>query len=230
MATWSLTKAEIQRQIETLIRRLTGKTTLTSLEVKTVEDSINEAIIDVSTERSVKVPQYLTTDTTATMTADQNYTDLSTGVVSVVDGSVRIAAEDRLLTRIDYEDFIGIDPGEDVTGLPSYYSTFHTGTTLRMLWRCTPDSAYVAGLSVVTIPDEDSISSIPQWMHPLVRSLANALSLEYLGLPSAVYRAQYEERLKNMRQLQKGFTGPEHLRRRNARPSGYVASELRRPT
>lgn len=230
MATWSLSKAGILRQIEMLVRRMTGQSVLTSIESTTISNAFNEAIVDISSERSITGSPFLRTDTTVTTTASQNYTDMSAGIVTVVHDTVRIAAEDQMLERIELSDFYALDPGEDATGLPSFYTIDYSGTAMRILWRVTPDAAYTVGMNVITIPDEDSISSFPGWMHGMLRALATALSLENLGLNSVIHRTQYEEKLRNARELQRGYTGPVHIAMRAPAASPYRASELRRPT
>jgi hypothetical protein len=234
MAVWSRTRNELQRHIETTVRNLRGNIGLITAEDRfTIFGAINEAVIDFSLERSIDVPKTVMSDTTATTVADQAYVDLGSSVIHVVEGSVRIVAEDHILTYFPggITDFYAFDPGEDIASTyPTYYALDTDGSgTMRMLLRCTPDAAYTINLKVESIPDEVGTSlpsTLPGWYHGMLRSLATAIALENLGLDGSVHRGRFEERLKNIREKQRGRTGPAHvqLRERYARP---IAPELR---
>jgi len=230
MALWTRTKNDLQRHIETALRALRGNTAIITAEDRfTIFGAINEAIIDLSLERGIDAPKPIISDTAATTVAGQNYVDLSASVTQVIDGTVRIAAEDQILSPMDLTEFYAYDPGEDASSsaCPAFYAIDTNGSgAIRLRLRDIPDTAYTIDMKVETMPDEDSISTFPGWYHGLLRSLATAIALENLGLPGAAYQMRYEERLKNIREKQRGRSGPVHLpiRESIARPA---APELR---
>lgn len=216
MAKYSLTISELRERIKVIVRRLTDGLTLTRQQVVTIDDSINEAIIDLSTERATDI-KVVTSDTTVTATANQNYVDLATGVMGVTNGTVRIISERVFLQRIDLDQFYALDIEETSTGVPSVYAIDSSGTAdvIRMRLRDIPDSAYTINMTVSTIPDEDSISTITSYVHGMLSSLATSLALENLGFPAegVAYQRRYEERLKNFVSQQRGDSGPIHIRK-----------------
>lgn len=230
MAVWTLTKSELQRSIETKVRALRGRASVTAEERFVIFGAINEAIIDLSIERGLDAPKVITTDTTVATVASQNYVDLDSSVIQVVDGTVRIISEQIILRYFKgaISDFYRFDPGEDFSStFPSYYAMDTDGSgTMRMLLRSTPDAIYTISLKVESLPDEDSISTFPGWYHPALRSLSTAIALENVGLDGRADQGRYQERLKNIREKMRGRSGPFHIpmRQRVVRP---VAAELR---
>jgi hypothetical protein len=229
MAVWDRTKAELQRHIETSVRSARGNVAIITAEDRfSIFGAINEAIIDMSLERGIDIPKPILSDTSVDTVANQNYVDLAAGVIQVMDGTVRIEAEDQILSPMSISAFYAIDPGEDVTAsFPTRYAIDTNGSgNMRLLLRDTPDSVKTIDFKAQTMPDEDSISSFPGWYHGMLRSLATSIALESLGLPVGTHQQRYNERLKNIREKQRGRDGPEHLqlRERTARP---VAPELR---
>jgi hypothetical protein len=229
MAVWSRTKAELQEQIESTVRGARrGVAIITVQDRRAIWASINEALVDISLERGIDVPKAIMSDTTVDTVADQAYVDLGAAVINVVDGTVRIIAEDCILTPMSISEFYAIDPGEDTTAsFPTRYAidTDGSGTT-RLLLRDTPDSVKTINLKVESMPDEDSVSSLPGWYHGMLRSLATAITLEALNLPVGNHQARYNERLKNIRDKQRGRTGPQHIQVQR-RPKRRVHPELR---
>lgn len=218
MAKYSLTISELRERIKVIVRRLSGSLTLTRQQVITINDSMNEAIIDMSTERATDI-KVVTSDVTVTTTANQNYVDLASGVIGVTNGTVRIIAERVILSRIDLDQFYGIDVQEDSTGVPSVYAIDSSGTAdvIRMRLRDIPNTAYTINMTVSTIPDDDSISTMSSYMHGMLASLSTSIALESLGFPieAAPYQRRYEERLKNFVSQQRGDGGPVHIRKQN---------------
>ena len=216
MAKYSLTISELRERIKVIVRRLASPLTLNRQQIITINDSINEAIIDLSTERATDI-KVITTDTTVTTTANQNYVDLATGVIGVLNGTVRIISERVILARIDLDQFYALDVEETATGTPTVYAIDSSGTAdvIRMRLRDIPDSAFTINMTVSTIPDEDSISTISSYVHPMLASLATSIALESLGYPieAQAYQARYNERLKNFVSQQRGDSGPIHIRR-----------------
>ena len=194
----------------------------------TIFAAINEALIDISLERGIDVPKTVMSDTTVVTVANQAYVDLSDTVVNVVDGTVRIISEDTILTPMDITEFYALDPGENITSsYPTRYAIDTDGSgTMRLLLRDTPDAVYTINLKVESMPDEDAISDLPGWYHGMLRSLATSIALEALSLPVGSHQARYNERLKNIREKQRGRSGPTHVKLAGKR-TRYVAPELR---
>lgn len=224
MAKYSLTISELTERIKVIVRRLSGTTILTRQQIITIGDAINEAIIDLSTERATDI-KVVTSDVTVTTTANQNYIDLASGVIGVSNGTVRIIAERVILTRIDLDQFYALDVEETATGVPSVYAIDSSGTAdiIRMRLRNIPDSAYVINMTVSTIPDEDSISTISSFVHGMLASLSTSIALESLGFPieAIPYQNRYDERLKNFVSQQRGDSGPVHIRRQSQRTNTF---------
>ena len=218
MAKYSLTISELRERIKVIVRRLSGATILSRQQIIAIGDAINEAIIDLSTERATDI-KVITTDTTVTTTANQNYVDLASGVIGVSSGTVRIISERVILTRIDLDQFYALDVEESATGVPTVYVIDSSGTAdiIRMRLRDIPDSAYTINMTVSTIPDEDSISTITSYVHGMLASLSMSIALESLGFPieAIPYQNRYNERLKNYVSQQRGDSGPIHIRRQS---------------
>ncbi len=192
MAKYSLTISELKERIKVIVRRLSGATILTRQQIIAIGDAINEAIIDLSTERATDI-KVITTDTTVTTTANQNYVDLASGVIGVSSGTVRIIAERVILSRIDLDQFYALDVEETATGVPTVYAIDSSGTAdvIRMRLRDIPDSVYTINMTVSTIPDEDSISTISSYVHGMLASLSASIALESLGFPIEAIRGRF---------------------------------------
>lgn len=218
MAKYSLTISELRERIKVIVRRLSGVTILSRQQIIAIGDAINEAIIDLSTERATDI-KVITTDTTVTTTASQNYVDLASGVIGVSSGTVRIISERVILSRIDLDQFYALDVEETATGVPTVYAIDSSGTAdvIRMRLRDIPNSAYTINMTVSTIPDEDSISTISSYVHGMLASLSTSIALESLGFPieAAPYQRRYDERLKNFVSQQRGDSGPVHIKRQS---------------
>ncbi len=229
MSVWSRSKAELQRSIETTVRSARkGVAIITADDRFSVFGAINEALIDISLERGIDVPKPILSNTTVDTVANQNYVDLGDGVIQVMDGTVRIMAEDQMLSPMSIAAFYGVDPGEDVTAsFPTRYAIDTNGSgVMRLLLRDTPDSVKTIAFKAQTMPDEDDVGALPGWYHGMLRSLATSIALESLGLPVGTHQQRYGERLKNIREVQRGRDGPQHLQLRQGGMRS-VASELR---
>jgi hypothetical protein len=215
--------------IETSVRSARkGVAVVTGAEQFAIFGAINEALIDIGLEPGIDVPKAIMSDTTAATTADTNYVDLDAAIVNVVDGTVRIVAEDTILERISLAEFYAIDPGEDTASTyPTAYALDTDGAgAIRLRLRTIPDAAYTINMNVETLPDEDTVGDLPDWYHPALRSLATALSLEILSLDPRFHQARYDKRIAAIRDKNRGFSGPMHLPLRT-RAVRQVASELR---
>jgi hypothetical protein len=187
-----------------------------------IRGAINEAMIDFTIDRGIDSPKTAMIDTTATTVANQNYVDLATNVTNVVDGTVRIVAEDQILTFFagDLTDFYAVDPGEDFSGpWPTSYAidTDESGA-IRLRLRPTPSRADTINFKAETMVDEDDISDFPGWYHGALRTLATAMSLEALGMDGRVMQARYNDKYKNIREQQRGRSGPQHVQLRQRLP------------
>lgn len=216
MAIWSLTKGELQRAIETTVRNVRGdKAGVTANDRFVIFTSINEALVDISLERGMNAPTPITSDTTAATVANQNYVDLADAVINVVDGTVRIVAEDVILTRFNgaIKDFYAYDPGEDFSGThPTLYCLDQDGSGgFRMRLRPTPGAVYTIAMKVETMPEEDIVGDFPGWYHGALRSKATSIALEALGLPVGSHEQRYEKRIRNIDDKMRGFDGPVHM-------------------
>jgi hypothetical protein len=193
---------------------------MTSNDRFVIRNCINEALIDFTMERSIDEPKHSMINAVVATVADQNYVDLAANVTKVVDGSVRIIAEDQLLTYFDgsLTDFYAVDPGEDNTASwPSAYAidTNESGA-IRLRLRPIPSQVNTITLKVEAMVDEDDIDDFPGWYHGMLRSLATALVCESLALPgAAMHQNRYTERMTNAREQQRGRSGPQHLRERH---------------
>ncbi len=214
MSVWSLTKEKLQESIEGTVRGARGNLAfITVQDRRAIWSAINEALIDISLERGIDVPKTVMSDTTVATVASQNYVDLGSSVIQVVNGTVRIISEDMILSRISIKQFYRIDPGEDISSsFPTLYAIDTDGSgVMRLLLRDTPDAVYTINLKVESMPEEDAVSDLPGWYHGMLRSLATAIALEALSLPVGSHQGRYNERLTNIREKQRGDSGPQHV-------------------
>lgn len=228
MAVWSTTLANTKNRIRRLVFRLSGQVQVTHEDMLTIAEAVNTCIVDLSTERSFGL-KVIESETTVTCTSGQNYVDLASNVIGVVDGLVRIPAEDTILTRMDMSDFVAIDPADDVTG-PVYAYAIDASddvNIVRLRLRNIPDSAFVINLTVRTLPQADLMTELPVWMGGLVLAGSTAQALEMLGFyeQSRFHQVRYQDRLKNAIDTQKGHTGPEYVKRRSKTTVGRSVQE-----
>ena len=208
---WTTTKAQIQQRIESMVSRRTGDSALSFVEKLIISDAVNSALIEICTQTGISHLGPVIEDTTADTTANTNYVDLDSSVVSIVEGTVRIEAEDARLSSMSLSDFYAIDPGEDATGMPSLYCLSSSDTTPRLLLRDTPDASYTIALTVKKIVDENSISSFPGWMHPLLRTLSIANAFSDLNLNPTIHMIKYKKLLADVKDTIGGDLGPRHI-------------------
>lgn len=217
MAVWSLTLDEMQRMVEVTVRTARGqRAEITGEERFLIRSIINEALVDFTLDRGIDVPKTSMIDTTATIVAEQNFVDLDAGVIQVIDGTVRIIAEGQVLTYFSggLSDFYRFDPRENFSSsFPTAYAidTNESGA-IRLKLRPTPSQTNTIDLKVEKMVDEDDVSDFPGWYHGALRSLATATTLEALSLPgAAIHQSRYEDRYRNIREKQRGRSGPQHL-------------------
>lgn len=216
MALWSTTKANIENRIETILRRLTGQETVTHQEKKAIQDSINQAIIDVCMDSGISRWRFIQADNTATTVASQQYVDLTAGIFNVVSGTVRIEAENKTLQEASLEFIYMTDPDRDDENEPDYYAVDSSSDpeSIRLVFKPIPDGVYTIDFVGESIPDEDSISSFPSWMHGCLKDKATENALRDLGLlvQAMAYKASYEKRKQDAKASQ-GYDGPRHIRK-----------------
>jgi len=198
------------------LRRLTGRETVTYQEKKTISDGFNAAIIDLCLDRGISRWRFIQEDLTVDTAANTQYADLDANVFNIVTGTVRIEAEDVSLHSANLESIYTSDPGRDDTGLPEYYALDSSTDpeTIRLVFKPTPDAVYTVAFVGESIPDEDSISSFPSWIHACLKDKATENALRDLGLfdASMAFRASYEKRKADNKAAQ-GFDSPRHIRR-----------------
>lgn len=224
MALWSLSISDLRRRIERVYLRITGQESVMAEDRLIITDGINRAIIDLSTDRGFDELKFIMSDTTVSTVSNQNWVDLDSGVIGVISGTLRIKNERRILTRINLQMFTASDIEEVGSGTPGFYALDQGASAglLRLRLRPIPDAVYTIDLKVQTIPDEDSISTIPGWMHHVLQSLATSISLEALGMPveAIPFQNSYERSVKNVREQQRGDSGPQHVQTRTADARG----------
>lgn len=208
MAIWSRTIAELKRHIGVTVRSVRNRAEITAEEWLSINAAINEAAIDICIERGLDTPKIILSSDTETLTAGTAYVDLDSDILAILDGTVKIESESIILTRFtgDLAAFYAYDPGETTSnGVPQNYAIDTDGSgNMRLQFRPIPDSAYTVAFRCERLPAEDTVSSIPGWWHGALRSLATAISLEALGLPIGTHQSRYEDRMKNIRDKNRG--------------------------
>lgn len=129
---------------------------------------------------------------------------------------MRIEAEDANLYPATLEFIYASDPGRDDNGQPIWYALDSSSDpeTIRMVFKPIPDAAYTVAFVAESIPDEDSISSFPTWIHACLKDKATENALRDLGLfeASVPFHAAYERRKADNKASQ-GLDCPQHIRR-----------------
>jgi hypothetical protein len=220
MAVFAHTKQEIVDRIETLLRNLLGRESPTYQERKTIDDAINAAIVDLCLDSGISNWRFLLTDDTEVTTADTAYVDLDENIYNVVSGTVRIEAENATLEPMSLEYNYTTDPDQNDTGQPQFYALESSGDaeTMRMVLKPIPNAAYTIAFVGESIPDEDSISTLPAWMHSCLKDKAILNALRDLGLSDrfpgtiANFTASYEKRKQDNKSSQ-GHDIPIHINR-----------------
>ena len=230
MASWSRTKREIRDHVENIVRRLQSSTVLNLQDKRVIDAALNTTLIDIFTDRSVGF-KMATSDTTVTLVGGQNFIDLPDGIISIKEGTVRIVNEAIRLGAISLGSFYGLDVGEDSSGLPTFYAIDSASSinAIRLRFRPIPDQAYTLNLTVETLPDEDDVADIPNWMHAMLLAGTAAQSLELLGFlnEAVLFQRRYDDRIMNAREKERGISGPIHLNRRQSTVIGRSPQDRR---
>jgi hypothetical protein len=222
MTVWSLTKSEITDGIEVLIRRLSGRETLTYLEKKILDNALNAAMQDLCLDRGISRWRFIQTSDTEDTTANTAYIDLDENIFNVINGTVRIEAENITLSPMSLEYNYSSDPDQNDTGMPQLYCLDSSGDaeTMRMRLKPTPDAVFTISFVGESVPDKDSISSFPAWTHACLKDKATENALRDLGFfnESVPFARSYEKRKQDNKASQ-GTDTPIHINR-----VGYVSS------
>lgn len=216
MAIWSLTKAEVISRIETVVRRLGGQETPTYSEKKLIEDAFNAAIVDMCIDRGIPRWRAVQSDYTASTTSGTSYVDLDANIFNIITGTVRIEGEDATLAEKSLEAIYSGDPGIESSGRPIYYALDASSDpeTIRLRLWPQPDSSYTISFVGESIPDEDSIASLPSWMHGALKDKSTENALRDLGFlnESRAFAASYERR-KHDAKASEGTDAPLYINR-----------------
>jgi len=230
VALWALTKAEVVNGIEVILRRLSGRETPTYYEKRVIENAFNTAIVDICLDAGVSRWRFIQADETVDLTGGTRYADLDADIFNVISDTVRITSEDVNLYPNTLEFIYSTDPDGDEEGLPRWYALDSSTDpeTIRMVFKPIPDAAYTVSFVAETIPDEDSISSLPSWMHGLLKDKATENALRDLGYANASipFNLSYRQRKQDNKASQ-GMDTPQHIRRvTNVRPSQGIESRI----
>lgn len=231
MAIWSLSKAEVINGIEVIFRRLSGRENPTYQEKKTIENAFNAAIVDICLDAGVSRWRFIQADETVDLTGGVQYADLDANIFNVISGTVRIASENVNLYPATLEFIYSTDPNMDEEGPPRRYALDSSSDpeTIRMVFKPIPNADYIVSFVAETIPDEDAISSLPAWMHGLLKDKATENALRDLGYANASipFNLSYRQRKQDNKASQ-GSDAPQHIRRVTNVPS-YRGIESRIP-
>lgn len=209
------TVQDIKSEMETLYRNVTGKPSFTAGEADIVYSSITDAYQRVIREYGIGDFRFHIQDVTVDTTAGTNYVDLAEYSFRVLNGSVRIPAEDQNLGIIDEVTIFQHDPGDDETGCPTAYAYKNSTdpNILRLRLYPTPDAAYTIYLKTFLYPT-DTMTNFPTDLMAAIKNMAKSLSC--LGLGLASYQVGFDrEYEKCIAQVKDGYDGdgPIHVGR-----------------
>jgi len=222
MAVWAMTKAQIVEQVGFLYRELKGETVLKGTVVDIIGTAMNATLHDIILDPA-DLLKTLVSEQTLTTTAGTAYVNLAANVVDIVRGSVRIVAENVLLTQMTMDEFYAKDVGENASSTPQYYCIPGSGTlgTDRMMLRPTPDAAYSITFLGEIVDDEDDLTLLDPLLTAALLSGTTANALDALGMPqqAMVHHARFEERLDRYKAKKRSNSGPWRVQRLSATPS-----------
>lgn len=214
---------QIKLEIEALYKNLSGKFPMTAMECDIVYGAITDAFQWVFMEYGLPRFKFKEEAITRDTTASQAYVDLPSYSLRIINGTVRIAAEDTLLSLIDEEMISQIDPNADETGRPTSYAYIPSGdpNVVRMgLWP-TPDATYTIAMSVLQLPADD-IQSFPIVLNAPIKLKAKELALLSLGLGNRTqeFAAAYERTITAIKETVSENV-PKHVGIRVTEDRGY---------
>lgn len=173
----------IVTEMEALVKNVTGKFPLNAVDTDIVQGAIIDALQIVILEYGVETFKFLEQSATLTTVSGQGYVDLPAYALKVIHNTIRIPAEDSLLTLIDEQMVHAADPDLTETGKPTGYYYLNSGSpnTVRLgLWPL-PDAVYTIETQVHQYPT-DSITNFPSALNTAIKLKAKAMSCLGLGL------------------------------------------------
>lgn len=210
------TAEAIKQEIEVLVRNVTGRKSLTAGECDIVSSSIVDAYQIVLLEYGIDNFRFNNSSITVDTVSGQNYVDLDEYAFKVINGSVRIASQEALLTLIDDIAIYQLDPDLSQTGLPTQYAYIASDDpdVVRLLLWPIPDGVYTVSLNVLVYPT-DAITEFPTSLMSAIKNKAKSIAVVGLGLSQLKigFGALYEEVIEKVKD---GFEydGPRHIARR----------------
>jgi len=190
------TTNDIKTELEILYKNVTGRPNLTAIETDIIYSSIVDAMQYVLLEYGVETFKFQEQTIEVDTTSGTNYIDLDTYVYKVLAGTVRITAEDHILSVIDETQVYAVDPDLSETGLPDTYSFLNSGTlnVMRLLLYPTPDAVYTVTLNVLQYP-EDELTEFPSNLMSAIKNKTKELAVLGLGMPQlqSGFRNAYED-------------------------------------
>ena len=207
---------DIISETQQLYRNVTGRQTMTAVEVDIVRSSIVDAYQLVLLEYGVDTFSFHEESLTVDTVSGQDYVNLDEYIFRVITGTVRIVAESTPLGLIDEESIYQSDPGAKVSGLPSAYGYTNSDdpNVVRLILWPIPDSTYTISMKVLKLPT-DEMTNFPTTLMSAIKNKAKSLSCLGLGMPQMQpsFDKAYEEVIEKIKDGYKG-DGPRHIKRR----------------
>ena len=207
---------DIVSETQQLHRNITGRQTMTAIEVDIVRSAIIDAYQLVLLEYGVATFTFHESTFEVDTVAGQDYVDLDEYVFRVVTGTARIIAEEACLGLIDEETIYQSDPGANAEGRPYAYA--YTGSDDPNIVRLTlwpiPDNTYTITMKVLKLPT-DVITNFPTTLMSAIKNKAKQLAVVGLGMPqhAGSFKGLYEEVIAKIKDGYDG-DGPRHVQRR----------------
>ena len=178
-----ITVNEIKTELEALYRNVTGRKSLTAVEVDIVNASIIDAYQEVLLEYGVEGFKFHQVSDTVATVSGTNYVDLDEYCFRVVPGTVRIAAQQVVLGLIDEQAIYLADPELTVTGVPhSYaYAVSDDPNIVRLILYPCPDAAYTIAFKALKYPT-DALTNFPIAVSSAIKYKAKGLACMQLGV------------------------------------------------
>jgi hypothetical protein len=207
---------DIVSEMQQLHRNITGRQTMTAVEVDIVRSSIVDAYQLVLLEYGVATFTFHEQTFEVDTVAGQDFIDLDEFVFRVITGTARIIDETVSLGLIDEETIYQSDPGAKAEGIPFAYA--YTGSDDPNIVRLTlwpiPDKAYTITMKVLKLPT-DVITNFPTTLMSAIKNKAKQLAVIGLGMPqhAGSFMGLYEEVIAKIKDGYDG-DGPRHVQRR----------------
>jgi len=206
----------IRTETEALFRNITGKKAFTAVEGDIVNSAIVDAYQFALLEYGISTFKFHEEADTIDTVADQTYVDLDEYVFKVVNGTVRIPAQNQLLGLINEVEIFQADPALETTGIPQAYAYTNSSdpNVVRLALWPTPDAVYTIYLKQLVYPT-DVMTNFPIALQSAIKNKAKGLAVMGLGLGQLKpqFDNAYEEIIAKVKD---GFNyeGPRHIPRR----------------